>query len=146
MPYIFPFVSYAPNTIPNENRLPVFREYAYDFEHNCLLLRAGLPYLIERDEALKVWVFHALKVPRYAWRAHSREYGSELEKVIGLTGSREVLHSEIRRYITEAVMVNPYIQELADFRFTHEAALVKVVFEVTTVYGRFTHESEIYNE
>ena len=59
---------------------------------------------------------------------------------------KKILESEIQRYITEAVMVNPYIQELNGFEFEHEGAKVVVKFEVTTIYGRFTHNSEVYNE
>ncbi len=146
MPSVFPFTAHAKKTLPGKKKLPVFREYAYDFEGNCLKLRAGRPYLVEKDEALKIWIYHALRVPRYIFPAHSHEYGNELESLTGCAGGREVTESETRRYITEAVMVNPYIQELGGFRFEHGASAMKVTFEVTTLYGRFTHESEVYNE
>ena len=139
------FLSAAP-TISNIKTLLVFWEYAYDYTNNCLLLQAGKPYLIEKDEALKIWIYHALKVPRYVFAAHSWEYGNELEKILGRTEDKKILESEIQRYITEAVMVNPYIQELNGFEFEHEGAKVVVKFEVTTIYGRFTHNSEVYNE
>ena len=42
-------------------------------------------------------------------------------------------------------MVNPYIQELGNFQYTYSESIV-VTFDVTTVYGRFTYESEVYNE
>lgn len=146
MPSVFPFTAHAEKSLWNKKELPVFREYAYDFGKNRLKLRDGRPYLVEKDEALKIWLYHALKVPRYIFRAHSQEYGNELENLTGCAGGREVMESEARRYITEAVMVNPYIQELGGFRFEHGKAAMKVTFEVTTLYGRFTHESEVYNE
>lgn len=142
---VFPFVTKAPLKVPDEIYLPVFREYAYDFINNCLLLRAGRTYLVEKDEALKIWIFHALKVPRYIFRAHSKEYGNELEKVVGSAGDIKTLESERQRYITEAVMVNPYVQELKDFKFSYEGSTVFVTFEVITIYGRFTYDSEVYN-
>ena len=42
-------------------------------------------------------------------------------------------------------MVNLYIQELNNFQFAHGDRTV-IAFDVTTVYGRFTYESEVYNE
>lgn len=45
---VFPFVTKAPLKVSDEIYLPVFREYAYDFINNCLLLRAGRTYLVER--------------------------------------------------------------------------------------------------
>ena len=104
-----------------------------------------MTYLVEKDEALQVWVYKALKTKRFVWPAYSHNYGAELEKAIGISNS-EIIDSEIRRYITEALMVNPYIQELSGWSFSHEGSRLVVEFEVITVYGRFTHESEVYNE
>ena len=146
MPSVFPFTSHVKKSLSNTKKLPVFREYAYDFERNCLKLRAGKSYLVEKDEALKIWIYHALNVPRYIFRAHSQEYGNELAHLIGCADGREVAESETKRYIIEAVMVNPYIQELNSFQFEYGHASMNVIFEVTTLYGRFTHESEVYNE
>lgn len=66
--------------------------------------------------------------------------------MIGISNDPDIIDSEIKRYITETLMVNPYLQELSDFQFEHEKDIVTVKFLVTTVYGRFTHESEVYNE
>lgn len=142
---VFPFVTAAVQTSAPVTSLPIFREYAYDYVNNCLLLQAGRPYLLEKDEALKIWIYHALKVARYRYVAHSREYGNELDRVVGRADNFQIVESEIQRYITEALMVNPYIQEIKDFTFNREKRM-QVVFEVTTIYGRFTYESEVYNE
>lgn len=147
MSSIFPFtVQDTAQEAAAEEHLPVFRELAYDYENNCLLRRGGKPYLIEKDEALKVWIYKALKTKRFVWQAYSHTYGTEIENVVGLANSPEIIDSEIKRYITETLMVNPYIQELSDFSFAHEASVVVAGYTVTTVYGRFTHESEVYNE
>lgn len=147
MSSIFPFTVQDPvQEAAAGDNLPVFKELAYDYENNCLLRRGGKPYLIEKDEALKVWIYKALKAKRFAWQAYSHTYGTEVENVIGLSNSPEIIDSEAKRYITETLMVNPYIQELSDFSFAHESSVVTAIYTVTTVYGRFTHESEVYNE
>lgn len=146
MASVFPFISNAEPVKTKSAELPVFREYAYDFENNCLLTKAGATYLVEKDEALKIWIYHALKVARYIYPAHSKEYGNELDRLTGHVMNRKILESEIKRYITEALMVNPYLQQLGDFSFSYENKMIEVCFEVTTIYGRFTYESEIYNE
>lgn len=143
---IFPFtVEDNPGQTADE-QLPVFKELAYDYENNRLLRKGGKPYLIERDEALKVWIYKALKAKRFVWPAYTHGYGNEVEKVIGMSNDPDVTDSEIRRYITEALMVNPYIQELSDFTFIHKGSVVEVEYVVTTIYGRFNYESEVYNE
>ena len=47
---IFPFVSPEVLESSESSELPMFREYAYDFENNCLLLRDGNTYLVEGNE------------------------------------------------------------------------------------------------
>lgn len=147
MSSIFPFIveSDTPDQA-SEDELPVFRELAYDYENNRLFRRGGKPYLIEKDEALKVWIYKALKAKRFVWPAYTHGYGCEAEKVVGQSNDPDVVDSELRRYITEALMVNPYIQELSDFTFTHKGSVVEAQYVVTTIYGRFSYESEVYNE
>lgn len=143
---VFPFTVDVPELDDRSEELPVFRELAYDYENNRLYRRGGRPYLVEKDEALQIWIYKALKTRRFVWQAYTHTYGSEVEDVIGISNDPDIIDSEIKRYITETLMVNPYLQELSDFQFEHEKDIVTVKFLVTTVYGRFTHESEVYNE
>ena len=48
---IFPDWGTAPDTAPEE-ALPLFREWAVDWENGCFALRRGEPYLVSGDEAL----------------------------------------------------------------------------------------------
>ena len=57
---IFPDWGTAPDTAPEE-ALPLFREWAVDWENGCFALRRGEPYLVSGDEALKIWVTRALR-------------------------------------------------------------------------------------
>lgn len=143
---VFPFTVDHLELEDQETELPVFKELAYNYEENCLLRKGGKPYLVEKDEALQIWIYKALKTKRFVWQAYTHTYGSEIENVIGISNDPDIIDSEIKRYITETLMVNPYLQELSDFTFKHERDVVTVEFVVTTVYGRFTHESEVYNE
>lgn len=144
---IFPFTQDVPELEERAaQELPVFRELAYDYENNCLKRKGGKTYLVEKDEAVRVWIYKALLTRRFVWPAYTHAYGSELEAAIGYSNNRDILDSEVKRYITETLMVNPYIQELSGFRFEHRGSEMTVAFDVTTVYGRFTHETEVYNE
>lgn len=142
---VFPFTSFQAEA-PGSAQLELFAEMAYDFENNCLLKRAGKHYMVYRDEALRIWIWKALRTRRYAWRAYTHAYGNELDCILGRTSDRGITESEIKRYVTECLMVNPYIQELGNFRYIYGDSDITVTFDVTTVYGRFTYESEAYNE
>ena len=140
---IFPFVPTAEvEDVANEtasDALPLYREYAYDYEHNRLLTGPdGNTYLVEGNEAIRIWIYKALRTPRYAHAAYDDDYGCELGNLMGEPMSSEVTRLEIKRYITEALMVNPYIEELSDFQFTSTRSGVEVTFTVRTGYGTDT--------
>lgn len=137
---IFPFIS-PEVTVNNVATLPIFREYAYDFENNCLLLRGGSTYLVEGNEALKIWIYHALTTERFRYISHSSAYGSEVDTLIGHSMSDAITYSELRRFIVEALMVNPYIEELSNFKFTKAQSSVSVEFNCSTIYGKLTFEA-----
>lgn len=141
---VFPFTSFRADP-PSGTQLKLFSEMAYDFDNNCLLKKAGKYYKVYKDEALKIWIWKALKTERYAWQAYTHAYGSEMDRIVGKTACREIFESEAKRYITECLMVNPYIQELGNFQYIYSVNIA-IMFDVTTVYGRFTYESEVYNE
>lgn len=130
-------------TVPKEGSLteefPVYREWAYDFKRNEFLLRKGEYYLVEKNEALRIWCYKALKTKRYVFQAYSRAFGSELENALGVSMNREIVESEIERYITECLMVNPYISEVEELEFSYETG-VHVRCTVTTIYDRIELE------
>ena len=60
---VFPFIN--PDVALEVNKdLPMFREYAYDFENQCLKLKDGNTYLVEGNEALRIWIYFALGTAR----------------------------------------------------------------------------------
>ncbi len=141
---LFPFIAAQIRTT-YEDELPEYKELAYDYDNNCLKKKAGRYYLVTRNEALKIWIYKALKTKRFIYQAYSHKYGTEVDCVIGLSEDRGIIESEIRRYITETVMVNPYIQELSGFSYDwQKKSCCLVTFEVATVYDRFTWSSEVY--
>ena len=132
---IFPFIS--PEILENgqANELPMFREYAYDFENNRLLLHNGNTYLVEGNEALRIWIFKALSTERFRYTAYDSAFGSEIHTLIGSPLNSEIVTSELKRFVIEALMANPYISELSNFQFTRTKSGVQVEFDCTTVYG-----------
>ena len=67
---IFPFIDPETLAASQDNALPMFREYAYDYENNRLLLRDGQTYLVEGNEALRIWIFKALDTERFRYTAY----------------------------------------------------------------------------
>lgn len=135
---VFPFISPEAVELKEPKALPLFQEYAYDYEQNQLFLKDGKPYLVSGNEALRIWIFKALHSTRFRHVAYSPNFGNEIETVIGRVTDSGVLKSEIRRFIIEALMVNPYIKELDNFKFSYEGSRLSVEFDCTTVYGKMS--------
>ena len=134
--------NFIPFTLENENtteKLPVFEELARDKSTMNLLTKNGNFYTVSRNEALKIWILKALNIQtsRYEHRAYSNDYGNEITKLFGRHLKDTLLKAELKRYIEEALLVNPYIKGLSNFTFKKAGSVVDVTFSVLTVYGEF---------
>lgn len=132
----FPFIGAMRDIMAGD--LPLFQEYAWDFERDCFLYDVnGRHILLTGNPALEVWVYKALKTERFEYLAYSWQYGIELKPFIGKVMGVQERYSELRRVITECLMVNPYIKSLDSFSTTPEnrAELVRLHITLTTVYG-----------
>jgi hypothetical protein len=133
--------AFIPNTlteitdIQTTAELPIFRELAFDFETGQLKTRGGQYYYVDKNEAIKVWIYKALFTSRYTYLAYSTNYGNEIYTLVGRYLDREILLSELRRMIEEALLCNPYIISLTDFDITQKGSKVTCNFSVNTVYG-----------
>lgn len=141
---IFPDWGEAPAT--EEAALPLFREWAVDWEQNAFARRNGEMYLVSGDEALKIWVTRALhpESRRFYYTAWSHDYGNELETLLGGCVDQGILESQVGRGIREALCVSPYIRAVDGFTFAKTGSTVTVTFTVHTVYESFTQTTEVW--
>ena len=125
-------------TASAEESFDLFKEYAWDFDNNCFLYDSkGKHILLEGNEALKVWVYKALRTERYVYLAYSRNYGIELYPFLAKVMSVQERKSELRRVITECLMCNPYISSIDSIIFDEEnnGEDMEVQIVMTTIYG-----------
>lgn len=118
--------------------LPVYTEWAVDWQTGAFALRAGKPYTVSGAEALRVWVYLALHPNscRFVHSAHSHAYGNQLAALLGET-DRGILESQLRREIRETLLVSPYITAVDGFSCAFSGSAVEVRFTVHTVYEDF---------
>ena len=141
---IFPDWGTAPAQAA-EAALPLFREWAVDWENESFALRRGEPYLVSGDEALKIWVTRALRPEsqRFRYTAWSADYGNELTLLLGGCVDQGILESQARQSIRDALLVSPYIRSVDGFSFEKRGSAVTVRFTVRTVYGSFDQTTEV---
>ena len=135
---LFPFVTYKEDMIKN-NSFPLYREIAWDFKRDIPILENGDFKIVEGNEAIKVWVYKALLVPRYNYSIYSWNYGSELMDLIGKAYTPQLTKSEAKRYIEEALKINPYILDVNVIDTDFKDSVLSANVKITTIYG----ESEV---
>lgn len=115
--------------------LPLCREAAWDFERDAPIFRGGEPVAVTEKEALKVWIWRALRTPRFKYEIYTWAYGSEFESLLGQAYSDTVKTAEAPRYLRECLLVNPYITAVKDIAVAFEAGRLTVEGTAVTIYG-----------
>lgn len=135
---LFPFVGNV-EIIKTDNTFPLYKEVAWDFEKDNPILENKEFKIVEGNEAIKVWVYKALLTPRYQHSIYSWDYGSELLSLIGKAYTPELTKSEAKRYIKEALEINPYILEVDVVDMSFRDSVLSADIKLLTIYG----ESEV---
>ena len=136
MSTIFPFIGVPEDYIlPKTEELPIFREVTWDFEKDEPILEKGDFKIIEKKEALKVWIYKCIKTNRYEHEIYSLEYGTELSELIGQKYTKGLTESEASRFIKEALLINPYILEVNVKSANFNRDILSANVKVSTIYG-----------
>lgn len=110
-----------------------YREYEIDFRTGQLTGR-----IAEGTDAIKAWIFLALRTERYRFQQFSWDYGSELEELIGESADSEYVGMQAERMITDCLMQNGHISGISGLSAEVRDEKVTVRFTVETDYGEVT--------
>lgn len=130
---IFPMIQLQ---IAEARQLPLCRDVLWDAAKGIPVFQAGEPVIVQGAQAVASWVWRALRVCRYRHELYTWDYGSELEGLIGQAYTAALKQAEARRYVEEALAVNPYIQTVRQIQTEFdEAGRLLICGVVDTVYG-----------
>ncbi|WP_293997864.1 DUF2634 domain-containing protein [uncultured Megasphaera sp.] len=131
-----PFVTGPTATETTSSDLPTFKEYAWDYEKDRFLFNAdGSHKIVEKNEAIKVWVLHALRCERYRYLAYFDDYGIELEPFVGTGPNDTERSSELFQFVKEGLLVNPYILDVTALSTKLDHKKITMTLQLETVYG-----------
>lgn len=123
-------------TVPAAADLPVFRDIAWDFDADRPKYGpGGEPIIAEGLEALKGWALNAVRTERYRWEIYSAQYGCEMVRLVGQQYTEDTKLSEAVRYVREALLVNPYINNVRMTNVAFAGATLTMELTIKTVYG-----------
>lgn len=130
----FPFIT-VDNIDSTTNTLSPYCEFEWDFVNNEPIINNGDFVIIEGLEALKVWVYKALLVPRFNYDIYTWDYGSEVESLIGKAYTQNLTQSEVDRYIKEALSTHEYILDVETSDIYFDNNTLHATINLDTVYG-----------
>ena len=125
------------------NTLPVAKEIAIDFSTGEPIIKNGDFVVVEKNEAIKVWCYYALKIPKGRFLAFTNNYGSELEeKIIGKQYNSDT-YSKVKRIVEDCLLVNPYIKSIDNVTVSFNDK-INIEIELTTVYEKGAVVAYVY--
>lgn len=139
-----PFLSTQKPIQTQEQSLPELVMEAWDFNNDHFLLDAnGNPAKVRKNEALKVWIYKALKTERFRYEIYRHgEYdeesvfGVELEQFIGKNPNNEVSATLIKDFIYDGLIICPYIKEVNNIDVsTMTGDTLEYHINLTSIYG-----------
>lgn len=133
----YPFVGVASDyEFGVSKELPLLKEFQWDFETNNFIVdENGNFKVVEGKKALEVWIYKTLLTNRYEHEIYSWDYGTELIKLVGQKFTRGLTESEAFRFVKEALMINPYINDVINKGVSFIDDTVNIRIYVDSVYG-----------
>lgn len=114
--------------------------YLYDFKKGDFILRNGKLIKAEGKEGIKVWIEKILLTDEFKFKIYeteeSEEYGTTIRKLImGRKIPQLLLHSELKRVISEKLKQHIEIERIEDFNTKQEMATLTISFTVILKNG-----------
>lgn len=124
--------------------LPIFKELAIDFDTGEFLIKNNKYVELQKNDAIKVWIWKALKTERNKY-LYSSSFGNELYEEVGHIYNREVKQQLIYNEIQETLIVNPYILRVFNFssEYINSTSTLKVTFSIETLYDTIEEVQKI---
>lgn len=132
MSSIFP--SYQEQKENSNLTLPLAIEIAINFETGEPIIKNGDFVTVEKDEAIRVWCYYALKTSKNIFLAVSKDYGQTFEELINDSEA----DAKIKNKIKECLLLNKYIKNIKSVKsnFDENGSLLNATIKLETVYSK----------
>lgn len=133
--------SYLPQAGETPELVRITEQTQPGYTYRLDIERACLRGMTDNRDAVAQAVFLMLSVERYRYPIYSRNYGVELEALIGQP--KDYVMTEAKRRITEALLQDNRITEVGEWRFELAQSSVTATFIVRTIYGEIEVKKEV---
>lgn len=138
---MFPELTTLEEEIVETDRVFNGRSFLFDFQKNDFVYRNGSLVEVEGKDALKVWIEKVIRTEKFRFSIYEDiDYGVTIEDLFGNNLPQEFVESELKRELTEAIIVNPYIEDLTEWTLVKEGSKWTIGFTVVTTNEAFQME------
>ena len=106
------------------------KEYGINFQTGQLTGK-----IVEGIEAIKVWIWLCLHTERFRHAIYSADYGTSLEQYIGHMLSEEYINTDCESEISDALLINEFIESIEDFEAVRNSDSLSISFRVVKKFG-----------
>ncbi|RIJ63598.1 DUF2634 domain-containing protein [Rummeliibacillus sp. POC4] len=127
-----------PDLVADEEIETLSDIYARKFDHEgkkTIVTGSGRTINGTAIDAYRFWVIKCLLTERYQCAAYSTDFGIEFEAIMEADYDRDIAESEIKRSITEALLVDERTVDVLDFTFEWEGDSCHITFIVESIYS-----------
>lgn len=126
-----PEVEISDELVDEDEEIETIRTYKIDYETMRITNE-----VIDGIEAIRQFIYMALRTPRYEHPIYSTDYGGEIEALLSDNEvTQEFKMMELPRLITEALIYDDRIDDVTDFDIKQTYDAFHVSFSVHSVEG-----------
>lgn len=119
-----------------EQYRPTPMEWKWDIDTKEFVIDSrGFVDVVYGQDAIKIWVYKCLMTTRGKYMAYDFSFGNDIEYLLEQNIDRDLLKSEAKRLVVEALMVNEYINSVTNVEVTIKDKVLKIELTVNTDYG-----------
>lgn len=117
------------------------KSFLFDFKKGDFVYKNGSLVEVEGKEALKTWIEKIIRTESFKFNIYENvDYGISIDDLIGSTLPRGFIESELKRELTEAILRNPLVDDLTDWKFEKDGSKWTIAFTVETTEETFEME------
>ena len=128
------FPNFNPTFKDNEEIKDTFKEYALNFETGELLYKNGKAIILEGKEALKIWIWKALKTAKGRYEAYN-SFGNEYENIFGKSYSKALSKSILEQLTKECLLQNNFIKDVSSFNAEIDGEKIIINAKIISEFG-----------
>ena len=125
---MFPFDIENDYAVADTKKIP--KDYEIDFDTMTLTGK-----VITGLQAIKQWAMIVLRTDRYFYTQYTWDHGCEIQSLVGKSYKPDLVKSEVKRMIEDALLVSDDIDSISNLVCTLDGDKLNASFVINTKYG-----------